>query len=107
MSSLSDERRETSTSKVVTVPTNLSEKLLISKCRPKMYVVKLRSSCGPEAQQRGLKGNTITFPQDTVKIAATLPANPEILVDHLKVVFIGKGRPSREMLKKNFTVLSN
>ena len=45
----------------------LSEKLLISKCRPKMYVVKLRSSCGPEAQQRGLKGNTITFPQDTLK----------------------------------------
>ena len=82
----------------------LSEKLLISKCRPKMYVVKLRSTCGPQAQQRGLKGNTITFPQDVVKIAATLPANPEILVDHLKVVFIGKGKPSREMLKKVFTV---
>ena len=84
----------------------LSEKLLISKCRPKMYVVKLRSTYGPQAQQRGLKGNTITFPQNVVKIAATLPANPEILVDHLKVVFIGKDRPSRELLKKVFTVRS-
>ena len=82
----------------------LCEKLLISKCRPKMYVVKLRSTSGPQGQQRGLKGNTITFPQDVVKIAATLPASPDVLVDHLKVVFIGRGRPSREMLKKVFTV---
>ena len=82
----------------------LSEKLLISKFRPKMYVVKLRSTCGPQAQQRGLKGNTITYPQNVVKIAATLPANPDILVDHLKVIFIGIGRPSHEMLKKIFTV---
>ena len=82
----------------------LSEKLLISKCRPKMYVVKLRSTCGPQSQQKGLKGNTITFPQNTVQIASTLPANPDILSDHLKVVFIGKGRPTREMLKKIFTV---
>ena len=76
----------------------LSEKLLIAKCRAKMYVVKLRS-CGAEAQ-RGLKGNTITFPQDVVKIAATLPANPDILADHLNVVFIGKNKPSPELLKK-------
>ena len=82
----------------------LSEKLLISKYRPKMYVVKLRSTYGPHAQQRGLKGNTITFPQDTVKIAANLPEDPKILADHLKVVFIGNGRPSRELLKKVFTV---
>ena len=82
----------------------LSEKLLISKYRPKMYVVKLHSKAGPQAQQRGLKGNTITFLQDDVKIAATLPANSDILVDHLKVVFNGKGRPTTEMLKKVFTV---
>ena len=42
--------------------------------------------------------HTINFPQDVVKIPATLPANPDILVDHLKVVFIGKGRPTTEML---------
>jgi hypothetical protein len=80
----------------------LSEKLLISKCRPKMYVVKLRSSGGPH--QTGLKGNTITFPQDVVKVAQSLPANTDVLADHLRVVFIGKGRPTREMLKKIFTV---
>ena len=80
----------------------LSEKLLISKCRPKMYLVKLYSTGG--AQQRGLKGNTITFPQDVVKIASTLPANPDILVDHMRVVFIGKSRPTSEMLKKVLTV---
>ena len=51
-----------------------------------------------------MKGNTITFPQDIVKIAATLPANPDILVDHLKVIFLGKNRPTREMLKKVLTV---
>ena len=82
----------------------LSEKLLISKCRPKMYVVKLRASGGPQTQQRGLKGNTITFPQDVVKVASSLPANPGILVDHLKIVFIGRGKPTRAMLKKVFTV---
>ena len=77
----------------------LAEKLLISKCRPKMYVLKLRTSCGGEAQ-RGLKGNTITFPQDVVKIAAKLPANPDILADHLNVVFIGKTKPTPKLLKK-------
>ena len=82
----------------------LSEKLLISKYRPKMYVVKLRSTCGPQAQQKGLKGNTITFAQDVVKMASTLPANPDILTDHLRVVFIGKSRPTSDMLKKVFTV---
>ena len=82
----------------------LPEKLLISKYRPKMYLVKLRSVGGSQAQQRGLKGNTITFPQDIVKIATTLPANPDILTDHLRVVFIGKSKPTPEMLKKVLTV---
>ena len=85
----------------------LAEKLLISKYRPKMYVVKLRASGGPQTQQRGLKGNTITFPQDIVKIATTLPANPDILVDHIRVVFIGKRKPTPEMLKKVLTVRRN
>ena len=48
----------------------------------KMYVVKLCSTFGVEAN-RGLKGNTITFPQDVVQIAAKLPANPDILAVHL------------------------
>ena len=66
--------------------------------------MKLKSTSGPGTQQSGLKGNTITFPQDTIKIAATLPANPDTLVDNLKVVFLGKGRPTHAMLKRIFTV---
>ena len=85
----------------------LPEKLLISRCRPKMYVIKLHSTSGPQARQCGLKGNTITFPQDTVKIASSLPANPDVLVDHMRVVFIGKNRPTHELLKKVFTYLCN
>ena len=69
-----------------------------------MYVVTLTGTCGPQSQQKGLKGNTITFPQDVVKIATKLPANPDILVDHLRVVFIGKSRPTPDMLKKVLTV---
>ena len=82
----------------------LPEKLLISVYRPKIHVVKLRSSNGPQARQSGLVGNTITFPQNIVQIAASLPANPDILVDHMKVVFLGNKRPTHEMLKKVLTV---
>ncbi|XP_066919049.1 uncharacterized protein [Clytia hemisphaerica] len=82
----------------------LPEKLLISIYRPKMYVTTLRSFAGPGTAQNALRGNTITFPQDVVKIAENLPADPNILADHLKVVFIGKGSPSKEMLKKTLTV---
>ena len=69
-----------------------------------MHLVKFNSFIGPETRQSGLKGNTITFPQNIVKIAETLPANTDILIDDLKVVFIGNNRPTREMLKKVFTV---
>lgn len=82
----------------------LPEKLLISINRPKLHVRKLVSYSGPGTTQKGLKGNTITFPQDIEQIAKTLPANPDILVDHLKVVFIGSGRPTHEQLKKILTV---
>ena len=82
----------------------IPEKLLISVYRPKMYVTTLRSFAGPGTAQSALKGNTITFPQNIVKIAESLTERMGILVDHLKVVFIGSGLPSREMLKKIFTV---
>ena len=82
----------------------LPEKLLISLYRPKMHLIKLLPCAGPESRQSGLIGNTITFPQDIVKIAASLPANPEIFSDHLKVVFLGNTRPTQEMLKKVLTV---
>ena len=82
----------------------LPEKFLISLYRPKMHMIKLLPSAGPESRQSGLIGNTITFPQDIVKIAASLPANTDIFADHLKVVFLGSTRPTQEMLKKVLTV---
>ena len=61
--------------------------------------MKLRASGGPETREKGLKGNTITFPQNIVNIAESLLANPDILVVYLKVVFLGRTRQTREMLK--------
>ena len=77
---------------------------MISVYRPKVHVIKLHNNAGPNTRQHGLKGNCITFPQDIVQIAAKLPANPDIFVDHIKVVFLGKTKPTREMLKQIFTV---
>ena len=82
----------------------LPEKLLISVYRPKIYVTTFRAVAGPGTAQRGLKGNTITFPQDVVKIAQTLPSDTNVLADTIKVVFIGSGVPSKDILKKVFTV---
>ena len=82
----------------------LPEKLLISVYRPKIYVITFRSVAGPGTAQRGLKGNTITFPQDIVKIAQTLPSDTNVLADIIKVVFIGSGVPSKNTLKKVLTV---
>ena len=45
----------------------LPEKLLIAKCRPKLYIVKLISTWGRYVQ-RGLKGNTITCPWNVVRM---------------------------------------
>ena len=81
----------------------LPEKILISVYRPKMYVTTFRSLLDL-VHHRGLKGNTITFPQDIVKIAKILSAESNILADCLKVIFIGSGKPSKEALKKIFTV---
>lgn len=81
----------------------LPKKLLIAFYRPKMYVATLRSFASPGTAQYAIKGNTITFPQDVAKIVESLPANPNILANHL-VVFIGNGAPSRELLKKVFKV---
>ena len=59
----------------------LPEKILISVYRPKMYVTTFRGIAGPGTEQRGLKGNTITFPQDVVKVAHILPSNMNTLAD--------------------------
>ena len=82
----------------------LPEKILISVYQPKMYVTTFRGKAGPGTEQRGLKGNTITFPQDVVKVAHILPSNMNTLADNIQVVFIGNRIPSKEALKKVLTV---
>ena len=82
----------------------MPEKLLIALYRPKIHVVKLKSFSGPGTRQKGLKGNTITFPHDIIAIAKKLPAHPDVLIDHLKVVFIGNTRPTQEQMRNLFTV---
>ena len=84
----------------------LPEKLLIALYRPKMYITKLRSYAGPYTAQRGLKGNAITFAQDVVKIAETLPSSTEILLDHIKVVFLGPKRFFMYTIKKSIQLLN-
>ena len=46
-----------------------------------------RSIAGPGTGQRGLKGNTITFPQDVVGVSKKLPPKMELLSDVMKVIF--------------------
>ncbi len=50
--------------------------------------------------QHGIKGNTITFPQDTQSLVSCLPLDIDILPDIIKVVFIGNRKPSKRQLKK-------
>ena len=82
----------------------LPEKLLISVYRPKMYVTTFRSIAGPGTGQRGLKGNTITFPQDVVGVSKKLPPRMDLLSEIIKVIFIGPRAPSKDTIKKVFTV---
>ena len=56
----------------------LPESLLISIYRPKIFVTTFRSFAGPQTGQRGIKGNTITFPQDVVSISKKLPSEADL-----------------------------
>ncbi|RHZ84008.1 hypothetical protein Glove_86g43 [Diversispora epigaea] len=47
-----------------------------------------------------LKGHVITFTQEPTSLTAVLPLPMYRLYDHLKVVFVGHGRPPEEQLKK-------
>ena len=82
----------------------LPERLLIAVYRPKMYVTTFRSVAGPGSAQRGLKGNTISFPQDIVKVSEKLSAHVDVLADTIKVIFIGSTMPRKEQLRKVLTV---
>ena len=82
----------------------LPEKILIAVYRAKMYISTFRSFLGPGTGQRGIKGNTITFPQDIVQISKKLPGKTDCLSDNIKVIFIGRTVPSKEAMKKVLTV---
>ena len=82
----------------------IPEKMLISAFRTHMCVVKLKQIAGHGTSQHAIKGNSITFPQNVMKVAACLPANVDTLPEMLKVIFIGKNKPTKEQMKKFFQV---
>ena len=54
--------------------------------------------------QSALKGNCISFPQDVVNIATTLPLELDELCDSLKILFVGHQIPKRSQLRNILTV---
>ena len=64
------------------------EQLMISPIICKSYVVKLVSYGSKTSAQRGIKGNTISFMQDTQTVIKNLPCLDSV-TDNLKVAFIG------------------
>jgi hypothetical protein len=57
-----------------------------------------------ETAQSALKGNCISFPQNVVNIAETLPLTLDQLCESLKIIFIGTRPPERIHLKSILTV---
>ena len=66
----------------------IPEKMLITAYRIRMCVVKLKQIAGPNTSQYAVKGNSITFPQDVVKVASYLQCHLNMLPEMPKVVFI-------------------
>ncbi len=64
------------------------EQLMISPIACKSYVVKLVSHGSKSSAQRAIKGNTISFMQDTQEVIKNLPCLNTVN-DNLKVAFIG------------------
>jgi hypothetical protein len=83
----------------------LPEQRLISIYRHNSCIVKLHSSFHTTATaQSAIKGNCISFPQDVVNIASSLPLELNDLCDSLKIIFIGCHAPERKQLKHILTV---
>ena len=92
------------------VPTQLQsliipEQRLIVLYRHNSCIVKLHSSFhSTSTAQSALKGNCISFPQDVINIATTLPLELDDLCDSLKITFVGCHTPPRHQLKNILTV---
>ncbi len=85
------------------------EKMLIGAYRTSMCVVKFKEIAGKGTEQRGLKGNCITFPQDIESIttslkAKSLPHDVDDLPEVVKVVYIGNSPPSKKQLQNVLNV---
>ena len=80
----------------------IGEKLLIAKVRPSIQIIKFKEISGPGSEQRGIKGNTISFYQDISSIATkvdNLPHDIDDLCEHMKVIFVGSKRPNKRQLQ--------
>ncbi|CAF1289231.1 unnamed protein product [Adineta steineri] len=83
----------------------IPEQRLIAIYRHNSCIVKLHSAFhSVSTAQSALKGNCISFPQDIVNIAATLPLELDDLCDSLKIIFVGSHTPAKHQLKKILTV---
>ncbi|CAF0815681.1 unnamed protein product [Adineta steineri] len=83
----------------------IPEQRLIAIYRHNSCIVKLHSSFHSTATaQSAIKGNCISFPQNVVNIAATLPLELDELCDSLKIIFVGCRIPERNQLKTVLTV---
>lgn len=83
----------------------IPEQRLIALYRHNSCIVKLTSSFhATSTAQSALKGNCISFPQDIINIATTLPLELDDLCDSLKIIFVGSRAPHRNQLKNILTV---
>jgi hypothetical protein len=83
----------------------IPEKKLISLYRYNSCIIKLHSPFhSVETAQSALKGNCISFPQNVVNIAETLPLTLDQLCESLKIIFTGPRPPERIHLKNILTV---
>ncbi|CAF2150657.1 unnamed protein product [Rotaria magnacalcarata] len=83
----------------------IPEQRLIALYRHNSCIVKLQSPFhSTSTAQSALKGNCISFPQDVINIATTLPLDLDDLCDSLKIIFVGSRMPQRSQLKHILTV---
>jgi len=83
----------------------IPEQRLIALYQNNSCIVKLYSSFhSTSIAQSTLKGNCISFPQDVINIATTLPLELDDLCDSLKIILVGCHTPQRSQLKDILTV---
>jgi len=67
--------------------------------------VKLKTYGDPKSGQRGVRGTTISFPQENALATATeLPHRLSHLTESLSIIFVGNKAPTEAQMKKIFQV---